>query len=178
MCDLPSGAALLAAARAVGRTAAAIAAERRFEAQLVGNCLAIAEREIAAGAGSAAAPELALLYSPESDPESRLTGGMAGRLPAQDCGRRGAAGGDAVDELWRRLARDLRIGAFEGSEWRDRQARAVTWRSTIAKLRLANPKFLEANGIAYWGRIGRLKACQNLLCAARSRRSPPAKSSS
>ncbi len=150
MHDLPSGAALLAAARAelLDELLPLLPAERRFEALLVGNCLAIAEREATAAAVPGAGPELALLYSPESDPESRLTGGGAARPPAPDFGTRRAAGSDATDELWRRFARDLRIGAFEDSERRDRQARAVLWRSTVAKLRLANPKFLDANGIA------------------------------
>jgi hypothetical protein len=47
-----------------------------------------------------------------------------------------------------RLARELRIGAFENSPEREARARAILWRLTIARLRLANPRFLAANGFA------------------------------
>ena len=50
--------------------------------------------------------------------------------------------------LWRRFARDLRIGAFENSPQRAAQARAILWQMTIARVRLANPRFLAANGFA------------------------------
>ena len=51
-------------------------------------------------------------------------------------------------EILRRFACELRNGAFENSPNRDARARAILWRLTIAKLRLANPKFLAANGFA------------------------------
>jgi aminoglycoside phosphotransferase (APT) family kinase protein len=136
MRDRPSGAALLAAARAVllDELLPLLPAERRFDALLVGNCLAIAEREANADAGPTVVPELALLYRPKQNPESRVLAG-------------GEEGG-AADELWRRFASDLRVGAFENCARRDRQARAALWQLTLAKLRLANPKFIEANGLA------------------------------
>ena len=46
----------------------------------------------------------------------------------------------------RRLARDLRIGAFEACEARAVVARALLWRSVMLKLREGNPAFLAANG--------------------------------
>ena len=51
-----------------------------------------------------------------------------------------------MERLPRRFGRDLRVGAFEVSEQRDRIARDILWRLTIAKLRQANPRFLAANG--------------------------------
>ncbi len=48
--------------------------------------------------------------------------------------------------LLRRLAQDLRNGAFETSPSRAAAARAILWRLTIAKLREGNPHFLAANG--------------------------------
>jgi hypothetical protein len=62
--------------------------------------------------------------------------GFYGEHPRNDAGE---------DELPRHFAHDLRIGAFEGSS-RDRRAREILWRLTIVKLRLANPRFLAANG--------------------------------
>jgi hypothetical protein len=50
--------------------------------------------------------------------------------------------------LLRRFAADLRNGAFETSEPRERAARAILWRMTIARLRMGNPDFLAANGFA------------------------------
>ena len=45
-----------------------------------------------------------------------------------------------------RFAADLRNGAFETSPSREKAARAILWRLTIAKLREGNPHFLAANG--------------------------------
>jgi aminoglycoside phosphotransferase (APT) family kinase protein len=144
MRDLPSGADLLAAARAVllDELLPLLPAERRFDALLVGNCLAIAEREATARIEPAAAGalELALLYEAKNP---SLTGG-AGGWPWSD-GPPSAT--EQISELWRRFARDLRIGAFENSDWRDHHARTILWRLTMAKLGLANPKFMVANGL-------------------------------
>jgi hypothetical protein len=67
--------------------------------------------------------------------------------PAQREGE-GLGPGRGSTDFWRRLARELRIGAFENSPERESRARAMLWRLTIAKLRLANPRFLVANGSA------------------------------
>jgi len=44
------------------------------------------------------------------------------------------------------FAADLRNGAFETSPSREKAARAILWRLTIAKLREGNPHFLAING--------------------------------
>src|SRR5579864_8675610 len=50
-----------------------------------------------------------------------------------------------------RFAADLRNGAFETSPSRERAARAILWKLTIAKLREGNPHFLAANGFTQAG---------------------------
>ena len=47
-----------------------------------------------------------------------------------------------------RFARDLRIGGFENLPERAAFARDILWRLTVAKLRMANPRFLAANGFS------------------------------
>jgi uncharacterized protein DUF6285 len=125
MHDLPTGSSLLALARDVllNDLLPLLPEASRLDARLVANSMAIAEREgIAAGSlVDDILRELGALYGEHSE---------------------GEADGD---ELLRRFAGDLRVGAFEGSS-RDRLARAILWRLTIAKLRLANPRFLTANG--------------------------------
>jgi hypothetical protein len=131
MHDLPRGPDLLALARAVllDELLPLLPAERRIDALLVANCLAIAGREAAAKAPSmTAAGELARLY--------RSKGPPAARAPEE------------MRRLWRRFAGDLRRGAFEGSAERERGARMILWRLTLDKLRLANPRYLNANGLA------------------------------
>jgi hypothetical protein len=154
--DLPAGAALLAAARAVllGELLPLLPAERRFDASLVGNCLLIAEREAAAAGAAASAREVALFYRPEG----AMSGRDAGCPLAPDWGAQHAPGSTRTESsaaaatgLWRRFAGDLRIGAFVNSAERERAARTILWRLTIAKLRLANPRFIDANGIAWAG---------------------------
>ena len=123
--DLPTGPALLALARDVllHDVMPLLPPEAHLEARLVANSMAIAEREALAGdtARQEIIRELEKLY---------------GELSS---GRR---------ELLACLARDLRGGAFEGSELREHEARDILWRLTIAKLRSANPRFLNANGLS------------------------------
>jgi aminoglycoside phosphotransferase (APT) family kinase protein len=130
--DLPSGAELLTLARGVllDRLLPLLPAERRLDALLIGNCLAIAARE--AGAG----------HAPPVEVET-ATVALAMFYGLGDGGRAPGAG-----ELWRRFARDLRRGAFATEASADRRARAILWRLTLAKLRLANPRFVAANGSA------------------------------
>jgi aminoglycoside phosphotransferase (APT) family kinase protein len=52
----------------------------------------------------------------------------------------------ASQALLPRFAADLRNGAFETSGPRERDARAILWAMTIARLRASNPQFLAANG--------------------------------
>jgi Domain of unknown function (DUF6285) len=124
MHDLPEGPALLALARdvLVNDLLPLLPPERRLDARLVANCMAIAERE----AGTQRSVE--------------LVSGELEALYGPGCGGDGAT-------LLRRFARELRIGAFENSPDCDARARAILWRMTIATLRLANPRFLAANGL-------------------------------
>ena len=116
--DLPSRAALLELARDVllRELRPLLPEERRTDALLVAKCMEIAARE--AAEEELPAGDLQLLYDVQSDPA----------------------------ELLARFARDLRVGAFEGSELREGAVRAVMWRLTIAKLRQSNPSFLAASG--------------------------------
>jgi hypothetical protein len=129
--DLPEGPALLALAREVllNDLMPLLPPERRLEALLIANCMAVAEREANTDLPEyAVLHELAMLFHPE---------GPSRPLPATV--------GEG-SELLRRFACELRNGTFENSPDRDSRARAILWRMTIARLRLANPKFLAANG--------------------------------
>jgi hypothetical protein len=121
--DLPTGPALLALARdaLLRDLMPLLPQEAHFEARLVANTMAIAEREAISGA----APARGILH------ELRELYGE---------------GGEDERALLRRFARDLRAGAFDEGEPRERHAREILWRLTIAKLRDANPRFLNANG--------------------------------
>jgi aminoglycoside phosphotransferase (APT) family kinase protein len=133
MQDLPNGPALLALARDVllNDLMPLLPPERRLEALLVANCMAVAEREANTDAPEyTLLRELGTLYHPE-DPSSPVSGTVG-----------------EGSKMLRRFACELRNGAFENSPNRDARARAILWRMTIARLRLANPKFLVANGFA------------------------------
>jgi hypothetical protein len=125
MRDLPTGPSLLALARDIllNDLLPLLPGEAHLDARLVANSMAIAERESIAHGKPVddILKELEALYSEH---------------PGNEAGE---------GEIPRRFAHDLRIGAFEGSS-RDRSAREILWRLTIAKLRLANPRFLVANG--------------------------------
>jgi hypothetical protein len=152
MRDLPSGSALLALARDVllNELMPLLPEECRQDALLVAKCMAIAQREAEA---------------PVEEKRAIL------REIELLCGQ----GVDA----WRRFAYDLRVGAFEGSEPRDRAVRAVLWRQTVAKLRQSNPEFLAANGFdPPGGMVGRAKPCPSPVSGKPSTPSPEAKSSS
>ncbi|MBV8888791.1 MAG: hypothetical protein JO305_03900 [Alphaproteobacteria bacterium] len=62
--------------------------------------------------------------------------------------RAGGAGKDVETELLRRIALDLRKGAFENSHSQKAAAGAILWQLTIAKLREGNPGLLQAHGLA------------------------------
>jgi|SRR5215467_5825302 len=125
MFDQPTGPSLLALARDVLLTdlLPLLPEEARLDARLVASSMAIAERESIASAKLVddILTELETLYG-------QHLGNKTGE-----------------DEPLRRFAHDFRVGAFEGSP-RDRRSREILWRLTIAKLRLANPRFLSANG--------------------------------
>jgi Domain of unknown function (DUF6285) len=121
--DLPTGPALLALARDVllRDLMPLLPQEAHLEARLVANSMAIAEREAVAGEEPAQEilRELEKLYG---DSEQGL--------------------------LLRRFTQDIRAGDFEESELSERHVREILWRLTIAKLRTANPRFLNANGFS------------------------------
>ncbi len=122
--DLPRGPALLAFARDVllQDLLPLLPPERRLDARLVANCMAIAERE-----------------AEDGDAASHEMGQPLGALYGEE---------DGAGDPWAQFARDLRIGAFENRTEREREARAILWRLTLARLRRANPQFLAANGLA------------------------------
>jgi hypothetical protein len=125
MRDLPTGPALLALARDVllKELMPLLPPAAHLEARLVANSMAIAEREAISGA----APAQEVLHELED---------------FYGDGREGDEG------LLRHFARDLRSGAFEEGGNGERLARDILWRLTIAKLRYANPRFLNANGFS------------------------------
>jgi aminoglycoside phosphotransferase (APT) family kinase protein len=128
MGDLPDGPALIALARDVllNDLMPLLPPERRLEALLVANCMAVAEREANTDVPEyTLLRELAMLHHPE-DPSFPVSGTV----------------------VLRRFACELRNEVFENSPDRDARARAILWRMTIARLRLANPKYLAANGLA------------------------------
>jgi hypothetical protein len=146
MHDLWDVPALLALARdvLVSELTPLLSEERRADALLVAEAMAIAERQAEAGDGEALAilREVEMLYEPLTPALSPQCGEREG--PAEREGEGQLCG--ALIELWRRFARDLRTGIFESSEPLDRAARAILWRVTIARLRRSNPNFLAANG--------------------------------
>jgi Domain of unknown function (DUF6285) len=123
--DLPTGSALLALARDVllNDLMPLLPPTAHLEARLVANSMAIAERETI----SDAAPAQRILHELEEFY---------------------AEGGQDDPALLRRFARDLRVGTFVEGEPPERDARGILWRLTIAKLRNANPRFLDANGFS------------------------------
>ena len=129
--------------------------EHRFDALLIGNCLAIVGREAAAAGGPAPAIDSGLRSFYGERPTAPATR-FERAFPADATPP--VAAGSAADveepDLWRRFAKDLRAGAIAGAPDCDAQARTILWRLTIAKLRLANPRFLAANGFAGGDRPG------------------------
>jgi hypothetical protein len=97
--------------------------ERQRDLHLAATAMAIAQREIAAGD----APRRALLAA------------------LRDFYRTGAGQG-VLAPLLRRMAADLRVGAFETCAARAKAAHAILWQLTMANLREGNPAFLAANG--------------------------------
>ncbi|MGH7059234.1 MAG: DUF6285 domain-containing protein [Stellaceae bacterium] len=137
MRDLPDGRTLLAFARdmLLDDLLPLLPPERRLDARLIANCMAIAAREAAIG------------REPEQNIERELSALYETASPSLPRAGVGADRGEGPAELLHRFARDLRIGAFEISERRAAAARAILWQMTIERLRLANPRFLAANGL-------------------------------
>ena len=142
MHDLPGGPALLLLARQVllDDLMPLLPSEHRSEALLVAKAMAIAEREAKADDGSfrEIIRELEMLYGHDGPSPSRCAGPCLSPLAGER--------GDTPAELLRDFARDLRAGTFESSASAEHAARSLLWRLTIAKLRQANPQFLDAHG--------------------------------
>jgi Domain of unknown function (DUF6285) len=151
MLDLPRGPTLLALARDVllNDLMPLLPQEVRLDARLVANSMAIAEREAVAAEAPAAklAHKLGTLYGRATLTHPTLRAGCPLSHIAGEGAERSEAGEGELG-LLARFARDLRVGAFEGSQQHDREAREILWRLAIAKLRLANPRFLAANGFS------------------------------
>jgi hypothetical protein len=155
MDDLPSVPALLALAREVlvNDLTPLLPEEHRADAQLVAECMAVAERRAQAGDKpmQEIVHELELFYAgsrpvPPPPRPSPAGGGGEPFEPSLASGG-GKGGGNAKAALLQRFARDLRNGAFEHSS-QERIARAILWRLTTARLRRSNPNFLAASGLA------------------------------
>jgi hypothetical protein len=120
--DPPSAADLVALARDVldGTLAPLLPPERRADAALVARAMAIAERELREGGApiAAAEAELAALYG-AGDPE----------------------------RLLRRLADDIRAGAYDAAGARRAAVLRLLRAITAAKLRASNPAFLAGTGL-------------------------------
>ncbi len=127
--DLPGGAGLLALGREalLGDVLPLLPADRHRDVRLIATAMAIAEREALAG------------DAPARDIRDLLRHLYHGCVA-------GSVAGEGLHRLLRRLAADLRVGAFETCEARAAAACAVLWQLTLLKLREGNPQFLAANG--------------------------------
>jgi hypothetical protein len=120
MRDRPDGAELLRQARSVllDELADALPESRRYEVLMVASAMAIAARELEAGAADREADRTAL--------EALLGASSEPNLEA------------AFDDLTQRLAADIRAGKLDG----DPRAHDVVARDAAARLALSNPKLL------------------------------------
>jgi len=131
MNNAPDGAELLRVARKVLREQLlpGIAEDRRYEALMVANAMAIAARELKAG---------------ESDlrEELRMLTQFYGDTTV---GESGNSMKDKVASLNRRLAKDIRSGVLDGACAQG--VRALLKAQVTARLRISNPKYLKAVGL-------------------------------
>jgi len=131
MNNAPDGAELLRVARKVLREQLlpGIAEDRRYEALMVANAMAIAARELKAG---------------ESDlrEELRMLTQFYGDTTV---GESGNSMKDKVASLNRRLAKDIRSGVLDGACAQG--VRALLKAQVKARLRISNPKYLKAVGL-------------------------------
>jgi hypothetical protein len=118
--------------------------ERKTDALLVAEAIALAARDAEDGDEPMHATfrQLKTLYEPLTPALCPHCGEREGPVQREGEGQHSGA----PLELWRRFACDLRNGVFETSGSRDKAARAILWRLTIARLRQSNPKFLAASG--------------------------------
>ena len=107
----------------------ALPAERRAAALMTASAMAIAAREME-HAGADLAREL------------RLLGGLYGEDVVQAAG---ASAEERAQEINRRFARDIRNGVLDGACAPG--VRALLFEQVRARLRVSNPKYLEAAGL-------------------------------
>ena len=131
MTTRPDAAGLLAIAREtfLREIAPHVSGERRFEAAMVANAMAIAERDASARNEEETA-ELAMLRWIYGEDETRLAG------PDDGARRR---------RLARRLAADIRAGRLD--RMLEGRLRALLLERAAARLAVSNPRQLEAFGL-------------------------------
>ncbi len=130
--DRPTGAELLAEARRtlLEELIGLLPAERRYDGLMVANAMAIAARELTAGdaPARAALAGVAALYG-----ETAEAGPDAAEVER------------ALTRFNRRLAADIRAGAFDAAGARRDAIVAHLRAVTLARLRLSNPKALQGD---------------------------------
>ena len=132
--DRPTGAELLAAARRtlLEELIELLPAERRYDGLMVANAMAIAARELAAAdaPARAALAGVAALYG-----ETAETGPDAAEVER------------ALTRFNRRLAADIRAGAFDAAGARRDALVALLRAVTLARLEISNPKALPGTAV-------------------------------
>lgn len=130
MTDRPTGAELLAEARRtlLEELLDLLPSEQRYDGLMIANAMAIAARELAAGA-SPLTNRLAALR--------RLYGAEEGKGTPPD---------EALLALERRLASDIRAGVFDAPDERQRLVRSYLGDAVLARLAISNPKALPEHG--------------------------------
>lgn len=103
--------------------------EHRYQALMVANAMAIAEREAAAG-------------DAHLKEELRLLTELYGEQASADAG---ASLEEKLDALNRRLAKDIRAGVLDGACAQG--VRALLRTQVLARLRISNPKYLKTYGL-------------------------------
>ena len=130
MQDRPSAAELLRIAREtlVGELLPLLPEERKLDVLIIANVMAIAAREAAFGDAPLRAElaRLAALNDEAPPPDEPLSA--------------------TVERLSRRLAADIRRGAFEDDAAKLAEVKAHLLETTLQKLRENNPRYLEAEG--------------------------------
>ncbi len=105
--------------------------ERRYDALMVANAMAIAARQIAFG----------------DAPERRERQNLAGLLGETVEGDASTAVSEAVGDLTRRLSAEIRSGEFDPGTPRHDAVHSFLLDVTIQRLRESAPKYLEAAGM-------------------------------
>ena len=130
MRDRPSAAELLRIARQTlaDELLPALPEERKLDALIIASVIAIAAREAAFGDAPLRAElaRLAALYGDKPPPDEALAA--------------------AVERLSRRLAVDIRRGAFEADAAKLAEVKAHLLETALQKLRENNPRYLAAEG--------------------------------